>query len=239
LSLIGLFRLWIGPDRRRFRPSIALLAAALAGVIIVIWRYSQLALGTDQGRLLYPAVAAIILLFAAGLMALIPERRRPAAGWTLVGGALVLGVYALAGIIVPTFAPPDPLSTADLPTIDTENRISFGELALIGWTLAPEPILYWQADGEPLQDWRAVLRIRAADGGQIWERQRSPGAGRWATDRWPAGAIMADEYQIDWPDWVGPGRYSVEVALRPQGRDPVIPMGMESVFVLLGHIERE
>ena len=51
------------------RTSAALLLLAAGSVAVAMWQYSLTALGTDQGRLLYPAVAPLVLLWVLGLWA--------------------------------------------------------------------------------------------------------------------------------------------------------------------------
>jgi len=118
-------------------------------------------------------------------------------------------------------------------------------LALIGYTLDPDPVLYWQAITAPKEDWRTVLRVTSEDGSPVWEWRRSPGAGRWSTDRWPQNALVRDEYAVQWPDWAGPGRYRVEVGLEPYDQEPAVPQqngepaaGSDHPYFLLGWLER-
>ena len=239
--------------RRRQAERIVLILLGLAAIAVALsmWRYSLLALGTDQGRLLFPAIGPLLLLLATGLASL-PWRR---AGWWL-GSGLVLGIttlalYGLVGVIRPAFSPPAPPTAAELVTLTrpsispsiTSGPLNFGELTLQGWTLDAMPVLYWHAAQPPTQDWRTQLRITAADGSLVWEWRRSPGYGRYSSDRWPAATTLADGYAIGWPDWAGPGRYRVEVAVYPFGGDPVLPTGMDSApdqpWVMLGWLERQ
>jgi 4-amino-4-deoxy-L-arabinose transferase-like glycosyltransferase len=83
---------------------LAILASSLLAVAAVMWLYSLRALGTDQGRLLFPAYAAILVLLASGLLAWAPERRRLHAAVALTLLLAVVATYALWGVIVPIFA---------------------------------------------------------------------------------------------------------------------------------------
>ncbi len=108
-SLAGLLWDFARGGWRNVRLPLLLLASAVLAVALAIARYSLVALGTDQGRLLYPALAAIVLLWVRGLSALLPLRARPWAGALLVAlcaalcAALsaALSLYALWGIILP------------------------------------------------------------------------------------------------------------------------------------------
>jgi hypothetical protein len=101
ISLIGLTRLWLRSDWRGVRIPLLLLGLAVLTTAIGIWRYSLIALGTDQGRLLYPAASALIALFAAGLLTWIPDRWQGWATWGLILLFVGLGVYGLWGVVLP------------------------------------------------------------------------------------------------------------------------------------------
>jgi hypothetical protein len=237
ISALGLLgNLW--PARRRYaRTPILLLTLAAIGVAAGIARYSLVALGTDQGRLLYPALTALVVLWSSGLLWWSPPRVAHVVGGALVGGMAALAIYALLGVVRPAFAPPPPPDADIRQTMRTQEAVAFGELALSGWTLDEEPTLYWEAQAAPTRDYRVVLRVVAEDGSLVWERTRAPGGGRWSTDRWPAGAVVADRYEIDWPDWAGPGRYLLEAGVRPFDGELLTDEGGQ-MLAPLGVIER-
>jgi hypothetical protein len=257
LSLAGVVGLAVQVRRERaLRLPAALLALAVLAVALGIWRYSLLALGTDQGRLLFPALGPLVLLLALGLAA--PGSRRTPShvgsfrrvgywlGAALVVGLAALAFYGLAGVIRPAFAPPPSPSAAELAVLpNMQEAVRFGELTLAGWSLAETPVLYWRAETAPTQDWRTNLRVVAEDGSLVWEWRRSPGYGRWSTDHWPAGAVLRDAYAVNWPDWAGPGRYRIEVGLMPYGGELVLPTDPPDAasaghpYIFLGWLERQ
>lgn len=240
VSLLGLARrLWRGgPDQERI--VLGLLLVAAGGVALGIWRYSLVALGTDQGRLLFPALGALAVLWVAGLDAWLPDRGRGVLAWALVVGLSLLSVYGLVGVIRTGMAPPAPVPPASVPAAG--QPIRFGELSLVHWELTDPIRLYWRSEEPPTQDWRTVVRVVAEDGSLVWEWRRSPGYGRWSTDWWPEGVVIQDVYQISWPTWAGPGRYRVEVGLQPFGGDFAVPSRageeLDREPVLLGWLER-
>ncbi|MFN8466857.1 MAG: hypothetical protein U0X20_14990 [Caldilineaceae bacterium] len=241
----GLVRLYLRSDWRSERWPLTLLLLAVGAVALGIWQYSLTALGTDQGRLLFPALGAFVVLLAAGLLAWLPERRLRLGATVLGTASLALGVYALVGVLAPAFAPPAAASDGEWQPAAVSAPVSFGELALIGYTLDPEPVLYWRADTAPEEDWRTVLRVTSEDGSLVWEWRRSPGAGRWSTDRWPVDSVVQDAYAVQWPDWAGPGRYRVEVGLEAYDQEPVVPQqdgkpaaAGDHPYFLLGWLKR-
>lgn len=233
LTLVGV--LGLGQQfRRGHHERVAALYLGLAGLAVAagMVRYSLLALGTDQGRLLFPALGPICLLLAWGLAGWPWGRTGTWAGSMLVLGLAGLAVYGLVGVIRPAFAPPAPPTDAELAGMTRPAEpIVLGEMVLEGWTLADGPVLYWVAPAAPTQDWRVLLRVTAADGSLVHEQRRSPGYGRFSTDHWPAQTRQADAYIIPWPDWAGPGRYRIEVTAYPYGTGP-------GPLVEIGWIER-
>ncbi len=226
-SIFGVASVFVRRAWRTERVTVFMLMLAVIATALGIWQYSLTALGTDQGRLLYPAIGALSTLFVAGLLVWLPKRLL-AHGAAVIGVAsLLLGVYGLLGVLLPAFDPPETVNPASLPTNSSIQSGDFGDLTLVSWELEPEPVLYWRADVAPSQDWRRVVRVTAADGTLVWEGRGAPGRGRWNTDLWPAGTVVRDSVRIGWPDWAGPGEYRLEVGLQPYDGDLVVPTGID------------
>ncbi|MEX1019561.1 MAG: hypothetical protein WDZ49_07880 [Litorilinea sp.] len=217
LGLGGLLR--IRQPRASTLP-LLLLAGTVVAVALGIWRYSLIALGTDQGRLLFPALVPILILLLVGLRAWIPIPYRTRAGIAFALTLTGLTLYGLVGILRPAYAPPRLPAGVEIANI---APVTFGELTLVGYSLDSQPMLAWRAATTPTTDWRTILRVVAEDGTLVWEWRRSPGAGRWSTDRWPAGVIVPDLYAVQWPEWAGPGTYLVEVGVYPFDGAPIVP----------------
>jgi 4-amino-4-deoxy-L-arabinose transferase-like glycosyltransferase len=242
-SFVGLIVNFLPRRRRMALAPLLILLLSVGGVALTMWRYSLIALGTDQGRLLYPALGAIVILFVGGLLVWLPERRQTPTGLTIVSLTALLGVFALVGVLQPAFAPPATIDAQVIVEQDAGGRqqpYDFGDLSLVAWSLDDDPLLIWRTDAATEEDWRTVLRVVAADGTLIWEWQRSPGAGRWSTDHWPQGTLMPDIYAVRWPEWAVPGEYLVEIGVRPYGGELVVPAGVGGAhpFMPLGIIER-
>lgn len=239
VSVVRFVRSW----RRRTpddRIVLVLLATAAVSVAVGVWQYSLTALGTDQGRLLFPALGALAILWVEGLHCWPPTRWRAYFAAALLAFLAGLSLYGLLGVIRPAMAPPPAIDPSSLPR--AVESITFGELALVDWSFDEAVKLYWRSEQPPTQDWRTTLRVVAEDGSLVWEWRRSPGYGRWSTDRWPAGVVVEDVYIVGWPDWAGPGRYLVEVGLQPYDGAYATPVrggqAVEGVFTQLGWWER-
>jgi hypothetical protein len=132
-----------------------------------------------------------------------------------------LAVAALLTGLLQPFAPAPPPSPAALAAA-TPVAARFGplELAASAWD-GSALTLYWRATEPPADDLRTALRALDAEGNLLWEWKRSPGAGRFSTDRWPAGRVVADTYRIP-PDALA--RVArVEVGVRPFPEQPFLP----------------
>lgn len=213
--------------------------------------YSRVALGTDQGRLLFPAIGPLVLLLVGGLASLqIVVRTSPvtgAAGRAVAGGSptdcggdrsrpvglaiwcgMLVVVAALAlifGLLLP-YAPPPAPAGAEMTAAQPVGRAFGGQVELVGyrWEAGETPAadrrlaLYWRAVRPVAADLRTSLRLLDARGELLWEWKRSPGAGRFSTDRWPVGRPAADVYRV--PAELLARAARVEVGVRPFPEGP-------------------
>ena len=225
---------WLHPPlRRRMR---VLRATAGAGWVILlgatavtvagIISYSRTALGTDQGRLLFPAVAPIALLIAGGVAAWLPAARTR---WLPIGMIAGMGTVAslalLAGVVSP-YTPPSPPSAAEVAqALPVATMFGDGlDLVAVRWDTGTAIggsasdgkvglTLYWRASRPLAQDLRPALRLLDGAGNLLWEWKRSPGAGRFSTDRWPAGRVVRDVYAV--PASLLAGAARIELGVQP------------------------
>ncbi len=189
---------------------VVLLGAPVMTVLSIL-SYSRVALGTDQGRLLFPALAPVALLLVRGVAGWL---RPPGYRWLpvgMIGGMAAIGVLALITGVVQPFAPPPPAPQAELAAARPSGQVFGGRLELLAlqWQgaaaaadgqMAPGAAetltLYWRAL-EPLsEDLRTTLRLTDEAGDLAWEWKRSPAAGRYSTDRWPVGRLVRDTYLV-------------------------------------------
>jgi hypothetical protein len=235
-------------------PSLALhltlLAAAPLLMFLSIYRYSAIALGTDQARLMWPALSAMAVWVGVGVVGLadwIGKGRKEGekgrdlgvvAGFA-VGMALV-GLAALLGVIRPGFAPPQAVTVAEAGAAAPLAR--FGDLELIGVELPDQPLvqgqpvpvrLLWRAAAPLAVDLRPAVRLVHQDGWLAAERSHAPAGGRYSTDRWRPGEVIADDYLV-LPEPASAGVFTVEVGVRPFGGNWLAPAGQPGRFVSLG-----
>ncbi len=235
-------RLASAADHRvRFWLLLTLLAAAPLLMFLSVVRYSAIALGTDQARLMFPALSAMAVWVGMGVVGLVDgvsgKRGKDGKGVQdrvvvvgFAGGMAVFGLVVLLGVIKPAFAPPQPVASAGSQT--AEALAAFAGLELAGVELPAQPLavgepapirLLWRAAAPLGSDLRPAVRLVHADGWLAAEWGHSPAGGRYSTDRWRPGEVYADDYLLA-PVPATPGVYTVAVAVRPFGGDWVEPM---------------
>ena len=162
---------------------------------------------------------------AGGLLGWFPRRVQAWATGGFAASMAAISVAALVWGLIPPFAPPGEPRAAQVAAAKPVNtRIGLLELSGVAWD-SPEPgqlTLYWRAVEKPAADLRTDLRALDASGALLWEWKRSPGAGRYSTDRWPVGRVVADTYRLP-PDVVGRVA-TVQVGLRPFPEGPWLPV---------------
>jgi hypothetical protein len=235
---------------------LALLAAAPLLMFLSIYRYSAIALGTDQARLMWPALSAMAVWVGIGVVGLADwgrgkrgKKGKRGSDSALVGGFAVgmalFGLAALLGVIRPGFAPPQPVTVAEASAATPLAR--FGDLELIAVELPDRPLvqgqpvpvrLLWRAAAPLAEDLRPALRLVHQDGWLAAEWSHAPAGGRYSTDRWRPGEVIADDYLV-LPQPGSPGLFTVEVGVRPFGGDWIAPDDLAGPFMPLGQVRFE
>jgi hypothetical protein len=193
-----------GPARQVTLAGWIVLLGAPVMTMLSILSYSRVALGTDQGRLLFPALAPIGILLVLGTSGwLSPGSYRWLPAGFGAGMSLIAVLALMTGILLP-FAPPATPPAGDVAAATPVNEMFGGRLELLAyrWGQSSEggaavPLtLYWSAPQAPEEDLRTTLRLSDASGNLAWEWKRSPGAGRFSTDRWEANRVVGDTYLV-------------------------------------------
>jgi hypothetical protein len=171
-----------------------------------------------QGRLLFPALSVIAILWALGWLTLSPP------GWQGVPALLMffLAAWIPWGVIVPAYAPPEPLTA--LPAEAHPLEVTFGEaIRLRGYgydqtTIHPGQelslTLYWQGL-KPLEtDYSVFLHLLDENDLILAQRNVFPGPGVYPTSHWVPGQLFADTYTLPLPTTTfAPAQARFEVGL--------------------------
>ena len=219
LSLMGLAGL-LGHLVRRDRPLTA-QSGRLVRWLVGLWTVLALALLAywiyratgSQGRLLFNALGAVVLLLVWGLawwIAYLPRRLQP---FFWIGPPLLLvgsSLFALTVSYPAAYAAPAPL-TALPPTAQPVEVIYRGgvaeedELRVVGLTVPQEryqpgervPVtLYLQAPRRVQADYQLFIQLLDEQNQEVGNLTSHPGWGRHPTSRWQPGALYADSYGV-------------------------------------------
>jgi hypothetical protein len=193
-------------------------------VLLIRWNIVSPAF---QGRLLFPALGAITVLWAVGLLALVRPSFRPklALGIGLVALAIATLLPWLS--IRPAYAYPQPL--ASVPESARFGPITFqagdGVLQLAGVQVPPEqtttpggePIevtLFWQALEPVGQDYLSNVHVLGREMTSVGQVNRYPGGGMIPTSMWQPGQIWRDVYHVNVSrDAQAPARLQIKTGL--------------------------
>ena len=214
LSLLGIVgtllfllrvRWQVGSLRNHRWSAIALLLVWILLMLVSLASWTRTITG-PQGRLIFPAIAAISILLFAGLTAWIPRRRAP---HLAVGVATVLIVLATVipfRSIMPAYAQPKRMALEETPQDMRGLDIRFGdELFLLGYDLVDESVtvgqdlhvrLYWLALERMTTDYTFYVHVFGQQGTRIGRVDTYPGGGNYPTSLWVPGDVICEEYAV-------------------------------------------
>jgi 4-amino-4-deoxy-L-arabinose transferase-like glycosyltransferase len=187
---------------------ILLTWAAIMVAGFIAWNLTQPA---GQGRLLYPAIAAISALGILGLTWWLPTQKLQ----RLVATGCAVGLFLFAAAvpfvyIAPAYAKTPILTEADLPADLQPLEFTYdGTMRLIGYQLhtplvrpaeAVQLTLFWQILRPSPLDYSLFVHLlgRSHNHGRevIGQIDTYPGGGAWPTTLLAPGDVVADTYQI-------------------------------------------
>lgn len=211
---------------------LAVLALQCLVVLVALLKWTATVLGTDQARLIYPALPAIALFLAKGLLAWAPAHRQNTAAGGLVTAWAAFGLVTLFMVVAPVYAPPTPISAEELPADAVRQSVIFqggdppAAIELVGYRLRTPAAraggwvvidLYWRTNAKiPNDIWLSIALAQDLEHPLV-VKDGSPSAGRDTTDRWPAGVIIPAEHWLRVPEHAAPGEYTLWLGLHPFG----------------------
>ncbi len=232
-ALAGLLRIaWRVARQSRWRQweLVPFLALALAGggVIALVIRYHLLR-PANQGRLLFPGMAAFAIFLSLGLIELAGKRQTWMARG-VVAGLLAVSIGCLVFVLRPAFALPRMLTEADLRSVSHPLQARYGEgIALRGFDVSPRVLrpgqsfdvtLYWQALRQVDTNYRLLIQVLDPIGRPLAHSTTLPYLGRYATVLWRPGDMFADRYGLTIVPDALPGAAELVVLLDSTGESP-------------------
>jgi hypothetical protein len=235
LGLLGWLRrpaLW--SNLRPHQPAFALLLLPLLALIWITAFAFTAGLVAWQGRLIFPALPAIAIVLARGLLAWFEDERLVRLVVAALGASLLgLALYLPLAVIAPAYEwrtlPPDVARERITRPVEVRYRRSWERgLELHGWRQAGEfapgavfrPVFYWHPLEPIPDDWTVFVHLVDHTGRIVAESNERPQAGAMPTLQWTPGDWIEDPHQILLPPDLPAGSYELIVGLYlPQDDD--------------------
>lgn len=246
-TLVAFVGLGVGVARRRLPPLLEILTIDLVVVFVALVRWTLLTYAS-QGRLIFPAIAAVSILMTFGLYEIAEVGRQIAirlsppvsrfSPLTLPAlFALLLFCFALVApfaIIAPAYA--QPARVTDEAQVPNPVHITFdarnAQPELIGFEtekfLPPGqdlPLtLYWRTASPIDQDLAMYIHVYDVQGHSLGQWDAYPGNGVYPPQLWQPNEIIVDQYRVPVtaPD-VSPPIGRIEVGMARVGSSTVLP----------------
>ncbi|TET52058.1 MAG: DUF2029 domain-containing protein, partial [Anaerolineales bacterium] len=189
-----------------------LLAGAWFVILFASVVYYMVTTPADEGRLLYPGIAASSLLLVLGWRAVLPPTWRTVGMAAIIAALLVLCIATPFCAIEPRFALPLVSSADDLPaTVSFAEDPLIANIRLLGVELdtydaAPGDTVrvsvYWEVlEPSPPGHMRFVVQLWTESGRLVDQRDTIPAGEAYPPDLWNAGDIVWHEFPLDlWGD---------------------------------------
>jgi hypothetical protein len=249
LGFIGLVAFILGGRFRKLdgfqNASIVMLTITiLSQEILMLYLITDCNASCYQGRYLFPAIGALMVLLAFGLVNLAPKRL--ALYLSLIPIIFLSGaaIYMPLKVINPAYAIPV-LPKWRLPSIPNKTNVNFGDvLALKGYALKVtenkskvDLTVYWQALHTLDTDYLVSIRVMDGFGQPILIRERIPGKkDHFPPSFWLAEDLIADQILFSFPQEPAPGNYKIRLEvldpITKQALPSLSPGGIQDSFTI-------
>jgi hypothetical protein len=237
ISLVSARQQAIPPRLRQTWPILVLWLVIMAAGFI---RWT-LRTPATQGRLLFPALAALAVLWAAGWLAL-PSR------FHLLPALLMLpvAIWVPWGVIAPAYARPAPLDA--LPSSARPLHLTFGQaVELLAFeqtvtTVAPAEsaslTLYWRSSKSIAEDYTVFVHLLDENDLVVAQRNLFHGSGAYPSSQWKPGTQFSDTYVLRLPRTAfAPAEARFEVGLYDHRTGLRLPASSGSDNVRFGQLK--
>ena len=211
---------------------VALLALHAAATLLSLIRWTAMVRGTDQGRLIYPLLPAVMLVLLVGLLIHLPPKGARTGAGLLAAAWLVMALITPGRYLAPVYGPPPTVDALPAQTTPLDLRVD-DAVRLVGYRIdtlrvspgAKLPLhLYWQADAAPQTDLWVLIELVDESGAFVMYKDGSLSAGRDTTDRWTPGVLIASEHRLAVPDHAQPGVYRLALRFHPSAERAWLPI---------------
>ncbi|HZD10570.1 MAG TPA: hypothetical protein VE553_04440 [Candidatus Binatia bacterium] len=243
LALVGLaLALWRRWRREHRRLLLALgsqlmllnlIALASTALTLEVWMRRVVA---PYGRLLYPALGAVVVLLVAGWSSI--ERRFPLIPITFL---FFVAVLMPEQVMRPAYAPPQPLSEEEVAAFNPSLRLRFGptseeafaELWEVRVLENSVPVgglipvrVCWHTLRRAERDYSLLLQVIGPENRFIAGRRTYPGLGTYPTSQWEPDQVFCERVQIATQEklQVEPLVYQLEVGMIDSETNKRVPI---------------
>ena len=176
-----------------------------------------------QGRLLFPALIGVNLLWVLGLRTIsgrwaLTDQNLPAVPLFATLFLLIMAIIIPFTHIAPAYAYPQPVAVPEWAEFGpiTYTDINGESISLVGVDIDPgqtavpndqvgiKITLYWTTQTGVSTDYVTAVHALGRGYESVGQVDRHPGWGMWPPTRWQPGEIYADPYHV----WVNPGNPS-------------------------------
>jgi hypothetical protein len=195
---------WLSPGSKVW----LLHAVTGVGVAAALLFYAATMAPGLPGRYMFPAFPSLALLLAAGLLAWFRARWCAVVAGVIVALNLGAALYALFGMLIPTYSIPRSPTRAELRRMIPLDAEIGGAARVLGYTLSAESVranetlavtVYWQIEHRTDAPHTIFVHLYEPRVGSITQRDTYPGAGNYATTVWDAGQTFVDAYRLHLP----------------------------------------
>ena len=97
--------------------------------------------------------------------------------------------------------------------------------------------LWWQPDGRPAGDYTVFVHLIDAEGEILSQHDSRPQNGRFQTNWWRPGDIIADTHPLDFSEDIREQAHALRLGLYPTGGGPRLariaaPIGQEDLLII-------
>jgi 4-amino-4-deoxy-L-arabinose transferase-like glycosyltransferase len=222
------------PLPREARHILALLAGWLVLVLAGVLQWT-VQTPASQGRLLYPALASVVLFLIVGWATLMPRRLRKPVGIVALAGWLVWAAACAFLIIRPAYALPGRAPSLQALDIGAPAlQVRYGDCCeLVGYVSPEEPVqpgdwvplrLLWRVLEATDQDHTLFVHAVTVDGRVVGQLDTYHGGGMYPTSQWRPGEVIDDVayVPISWRA-EGPALIHFNVGLREDASSQRLP----------------
>ena len=160
------------------------------------------------GRYMFPAFPSMALVLSTGWLAWFRPRWRARGAALLAGLTAAAALYALFGMLIPTYQLPRAPTAAELRDMTPVDAQIEETARVLGYRMNPSTAhpgdtviltLYWEPLSRTDVPYTVFLHLLAPGLAPLAQRDTFPGLGNYATTIWDAGRPFVDTYTLTLP----------------------------------------